>query len=123
MDRRRFLRNSIIAGLSSPALLSLAESLANTSPLPVGGYDLIAVKGGTPAAMLDKGMNAFGGIKSVVKKNQTVVIKPNIGWDVVPEKAANTNPQLVSRLVEQCYSAGAKDVFVFDNTCDTWSKC
>lgn len=123
MDRRRFLRNSILAGLSSPALLSLAESLANTSPVPVGGYDLIAVKGGTPAAMLDKGMNAFGGIKSVVKKNQTVVIKPNIGWDVVPEKAANTNPQLVSRLIEQCYSAGAKDVFVFDNTCDTWSKC
>lgn len=123
MDRRGFIKSSILAGLSTPALLSLSESLANTAVPLFQGYDLIAVKGAEPVQMLDKGMSAFGGMKTIVKKNQTVVIKPNIGWDVVPEKAANTNPKLVGRIVEQCLSAGAKEVYVFDNTCDTWTKC
>jgi uncharacterized protein (DUF362 family) len=73
--------------------------------------------------MLDKGLAAMGGIRSIVKKNQTVVIKPNIGWDTSPERAANTNPQLVGRLVKICRDAGAKDVYVFDNTCDNWRNC
>ena len=50
-------------------------------------------------------------------------MKPNIGWDAAPERAANTNPKLVGRIVEHCLEAGAKDVFVFDHTCDTWTKC
>jgi uncharacterized protein (DUF362 family) len=29
----------------------------------------------------------------------------------------------VKRIIEQCYSAGAKTVYVFDNTCDNWNKC
>ena len=97
------------------------ESLLGGVAAP--GYDLIAVKGGNPAAMLDKGIAAMGGMSALVKKNQTVVIKPNIGWDAVPEKGANTNPELVGRLVKHCIDAGAKDVYVFDNTCDNWSKC
>jgi len=50
-------------------------------------------------------------------------IKPNIGWDSVPEMAANTNPLLVKRIVEHCFKAGAKDVYVFDNTIDNWVNC
>jgi uncharacterized protein (DUF362 family) len=50
-------------------------------------------------------------------------VKPNIGWDVVPEKGANTNPALVKRIIEHCLRAGAKEVYVFDNTCDNWISC
>ncbi len=73
--------------------------------------------------MLDKALESMGGMSKFVKKGQKVVIKPNIGWDVVPELAANTNPTLVKRIVEQCINAGAKEVYVFDNTCDNWAKC
>ena len=73
--------------------------------------------------MFDKAIESMGGMKQFVKKGQTVVVKPNIGWDVPPERAGNTNPQLVKRIIEQCYSAGAKTVHVFDNTCDDWMKC
>ena len=66
---------------------------------------------------LIKGIASLGGMKQFVKPNQTVVIKPNIGWDSAPERAANTNPELVARIVEQCKRAGAKTVYVFDNTC------
>jgi uncharacterized protein (DUF362 family) len=57
------------------------------------------------------------------KKGQTVVVKPNIGWDVEPELAADTNPGLVARIIKHCYDAGAKKVFVFDHTCDPWKDC
>jgi uncharacterized protein (DUF362 family) len=72
--------------------------------------------------MFDRGIAALGGMSAFVKKNQKVVIKPNIGWDVTPEKAANTNPALVGRIVQACYAAGAKSVYVFDNTCDNWQR-
>jgi uncharacterized protein (DUF362 family) len=85
--------------------------------------DMVAIKGGEPEMMFDRAIKAIGGMGKFVKANQTVVIKPNIGWDVSPERAGNTNPKLVPRIAEHCIKAGAKTVYVFDNTCDTWSKC
>jgi len=57
-----------------------------------------------------------------VRKGQTVVIKPNIGWDQGPEMAANTDPTLVKRIVEHCLNAGAKKVYVFDHSCDSGAR-
>ena len=92
--------------------------------MPAGpSYDLIAVMNGEPAAMFDIGIQALGGMGSFVSKGQKVLVKPNIGWDVVPEKAGCTNPELVKRVVEHCLRAGAKEVYVFDNTCDDWMRC
>ena len=86
-------------------------------------YDLVAVKGGEPAAMFDQGINALGGMKAFVKRGDKVVVKPNIGWDVSPERAGNTNPQLVARIIEHCFNAGAKQVSVVDHPCDQWQRC
>lgn len=47
-------------------------------------------------------------------------MKPNIGWNKTIECGANTNPKLVKRIVEHCYNAGAKRVYVFDHPCDYW---
>jgi len=73
--------------------------------------------------MFDKAIASLGGISKFVKRNQTVVVKPNIGWDSTPERAADTNPGLVGRIVEHCLKAGAKDVYVFDHTCNEWTRC
>ena len=124
MKRRNFIKKGASAGLMAGAALALggrAGLLA--SPLQSKPYDLVAVMGGTPEAMFDLGIQSLGGIGSFVSKGQRVVIKPNIGWDVTPDRAANTHPGLVKRIVEHCFRAGAKDVFVFDNTCDNWAKC
>lgn len=118
MDRRVFLKTGVTAGA--------ALALGNYSSLFAGyadNIDMVAVKGGEPDIMLDKAIEAMGGMKSFVKKGQKVVIKPNIGWDVDPERAGNTNPKLVGRLIEHCFNAGAKEVFVFDHTCDDWKRC
>jgi uncharacterized protein (DUF362 family) len=126
MDRRDFIKKSIQAGI----LISSASSLGKYSNLfasqtfpPSTNYDLVAIKGGEPDAMFDKAIESLGGMKLFVKKGQKVVVKPNIGWDVVPERAGNTNPILIRRIVQHCYEAGAKEVYVFDNTCDDWKRC
>jgi uncharacterized protein (DUF362 family) len=87
------------------------------------GYDLVAVLGGEPADMFKKAIAELGGMSKYVRKGQKVVVKPNIGWDRTPELAANTNPDLISEIIKQCLSAGAKEVIVFDHTCDDWRKC
>ena len=77
--------------------------------------DLVAVKNGEPDAMFKKAIELMGGMEQFVKKGQTVVVKPNIGWPRVPEVGANTNPLLVKTIVESCWAAGARRVYVFDN--------
>lgn len=108
------------AALSTGIFGELKATESRPMALP---YDLVAVKGGEAAAMFDKGIASLGGMKQFVKPNQTVVIKPNIGWDATPERGSNTNPDLVARIVEQCKMAGAKTVYVFDNTCSESTRC
>ena len=105
--------------LSNPIRRALAEEPMASAET---AYDLVAVKNGEPDKLLDAAMEALGGMGRFVRPNQTVVVKPNIAWDVEPERAANTNPLLVRRIVEQCRAAGAKTVYVFDNTCDNWRR-
>jgi uncharacterized protein (DUF362 family) len=73
--------------------------------------------------MFDKAIASLGGMTRFVKKGQKVVVKPNIGWDVSPERAGNTNPKLVGRIIRHCLDAGASEVYVFDNTSDAWNLC
>lgn len=124
MKRRDFFRTAAIAGLAS---VFSPKSLANVSSeneITIQKTpDLVAVMGGEPEVMLIRALKELGGIQKFVKRGHNVVIKPNIGWDRKPEIAANTNPQLVAALVKQCLSAGAKQVLVFDHTCDNWQKC
>jgi uncharacterized protein (DUF362 family) len=123
MDRRTFFKNTLGATVLAGSYLSLGEFekliAQGKAPLP---YDLVAVKGGEPDVMFVQGIEALGGMKAFVKKGQKVVVKPNMGWDVTPERGGNTHPKLVSRIVKQCYEAGAKEVYVFDHTCDAWQK-
>jgi len=125
MERRDFLLTAVGVGVFTGASLSFGnfdEVFANTTDL-VENIDMVAVKGGEPDVMLEKAMEALGGMGKFVKKGQKVVVKPNIGWDCTPDRAANTNPILVKRLVKFCLDAGAKEVVVFDNTCNEWQKC
>ncbi|MFT3781598.1 MAG: DUF362 domain-containing protein [Nibricoccus sp.] len=138
--RRDFVKTSLAVG----ATLSLANinslfgaelkpdappSQEPTSPTqqksarPLGPKPLlVAVRDGERVAMLDKALAELGGIARFVKPGQTVVIKPNIGWNATPERGANTHPTIVARLVTVCLAAGAKSVSVFDNTCDAWRE-
>lgn len=126
--RRDFLKQTSLALGASCAAASIAP-IASAAPVVTatatsGGKPiLVAVRDGSRSAMLDKALAELGGMKAFVKKGQSVVIKPNIGWSVSPERGGNTHPELVRRLVELCFEAGAKSVSVFDKTCNPWREC
>ena len=138
MDRRKFLKSIAITGtaLGATSVLKNSEGMdilsqtfangANAANSPVkslGNYDLVAVLGGEPEMMFRKAIAELGGMGRFIKKGDKVAVKPNIGWDKTPEMGATTNPKLVSEVITQCFKAGAKEVTVFDHTCDDWRKC
>lgn len=122
MKRRDFLKRGITVGFVAGTAFTLKPGKLGAS-LPGEDVDMVAIRGGAADSMFDRAIEEYGGIGRVVKKGQTVVIKPNIGWDASPERAANTNPELVKRIVQHCLTAGARDVYVFDHTCNEWSMC
>ncbi len=119
MDRREFLKRTAALGLGGAALL-LPGGVRRAFGAREGLPGLAAVRGGEPGEMFDRGVAALGGMGRFVKKGQTVVIKPNMSWDVPPERGGNTNPELVERIVRRCLEAGASKVYAFDHTCDLW---
>ncbi len=123
MKRRQFIIKGVGAGLAGGFLTTFGGLSTIGLPANQGEYDLVAVRGGDAVGMFDRAIAELGGMGKFVKKGQKVVVKPNIGWDAPPERAANTNPQLISRIVRSCFEAGASEVVVFDHTCDEWVKC
>jgi uncharacterized protein (DUF362 family) len=127
MKRREFLKTTAgasIAATSAMVFSNLHTLFASGPPkYPGEEFDMVAVMNGEADVMFDKAIASIGGMGKYVKSGSTVVVKPNIGWDVIPERAANTNPVLIKRIIEQCYNAGASEVYVFDYTCDNWTNC
>ena len=125
LSRRGFLRLglSAAAGAALPPLLR--KPLLSKEPAPPGPAwpDLVAVRGGSPVQLFDAGIKALGGLQRFVRKGQTVLVKPNIGWDRTPSEGADTNPDLVGRLVAAAYEAGAKKVYCFDHSVQTEKDC
>ena len=117
-DRRTFLKGTAavgaLAAISDMDSLFAQEAGASAAS---GIPDLVAVRNGTRAEMVRKAVDTLGGMKAFVKPGQTVVIKPNIGWNKAPEFGSNTHPETVATLVELCKQAGAKEVRVFDHCC------
>jgi uncharacterized protein (DUF362 family) len=90
-----------------------------------GGKDsVVAVaKGKDYEKIVQKVVQDLGGISKFVKKGDKVVVKPNIGWDRSVEQAANTHPLVVVALVKLALEAGAKQVQVFDRSCNDPRRC
>ena len=123
MNRRDFLKSAAAIAAFGVVFRVAGAPKKNVAPKTGGPVDLVAIRGGEPEDMFDRAIGELGGMKAFVKKGQTVVVKPNIGWDRSPELAANTNPKLIERIVKRCYEAGAKQVYVFDTTCNRWDLC
>ncbi|MHB2150194.1 DUF362 domain-containing protein [Calditrichota bacterium LG25] len=118
MRRRRFIR------LASTALASLSFFPYSVGKLRAQSLpQAVWVENGEPEALLRRALKEYGGLERFIQKGDRVVIKPNIGWDRPPELAANTNPHLVAALVKACKQAGAREVIVFDRTCNNPRRC
>ena len=123
IDRRTFIRRTVQAAIAAAAgglpaldLLSLPAQAAQAPPLAVR-------KGQDIPLLVRETISALGGIQNFVKPGEVVVVKPNIGWDRTVDLAANTHPGVVKTLVQLCLEAGAKQVRIFDRTCNDERRC
>ncbi len=91
---------------------------------PTGSPVMAIAKSSTdPATLVQRAVDALGGIKHFISRGDVVAIKPNIGWDRVPAQAANTNPQVVAKMVKLAFEAGASKVIVTDASCNEPHRC
>ncbi|MFU8769618.1 MAG: DUF362 domain-containing protein [Desulfotignum sp.] len=124
MNRRKFLKQAVLwsAGLmAAPPVFDLAaEALgAENSETP----DIFVATGKEIPAMVRQMVDAMGGMSQFVTQGDTVVIKPNIGWDRTVEQAANTHPEVVTALAVLALEAGAAKIQVFDRPCNEKRRC
>jgi uncharacterized protein (DUF362 family) len=79
---------------------------------PAGAPRLVVARGPDAAANVRRALEAIGGMGAFVKRGETVLIKPNVGWNRLPEQAANTNPEVVAEVVRHVRAAGAARIWV-----------
>jgi uncharacterized protein (DUF362 family) len=85
--------------------------------------EIAIIRGEDPAQLAREAIEALGGIRRFIARGDIVLVKPNIGWDRIPEQAATTNPDVVVEVVRQCSGAGAKRVIVTDVSCNDPRRC
>jgi len=85
-------------------------------------YDL-AVISGDPVAATKKALEAMGGISRFVKKEQQVVLKPNMSFARTPDFSATTHPLVVATVAQACIEAGAQQVLILDHTLQRAELC
>lgn len=115
----RFTRRQFM--LQSTALIA-AVSVSNLRAAPEM-QPVAKTMNASPAQLASKAIELLGGISAFVKPGQTVLIKPNIGWDRLPEQAATTNPDMVAEVISLCRKAGAKKIRVLDRSCNQARRC
>ena len=79
--------------------------------------------GASADVLVQRAVDALGGMRRFVSRGDIVVVKPNIGWDRMPVHAANTNPDVVGAVIQQAFDAGAKKVIVADGSCNDPNRC
>lgn len=117
MDRRQFIRRAALYSAGLSIALPEVFALADTSPA------LSVVTGKEYRDITVASIELIGGMGKFVRPGDTVVVKPNIGWDRSIEQAANTHPEVVQALVEMALEAGASKVRLFDYTCNEKRRC
>jgi uncharacterized protein (DUF362 family) len=137
-DRRAFLRVGVTTALAVGTVgVSLAlrgrEGHGKGKALPklkdhrvekvAGAVEMAIARGPDAAANVRRAVAAVGGMDRFVKRGERVVIKPNIGWNRLPEQAANTNPDVVAEVVRLVVAAGASKIWVTDVSVNTPEQC
>jgi len=124
MERREFLKKSLSLGLGAGVLFLPTGLRGGISQALAEGQwpDLVALRGAPPGTMFDKGIEALGGMGRFVKPGQTVVVKPNMSFDLAEEFAANTSPAVVEHVIRHCLNAGASRVYVTDHSIEHWER-
>ncbi|MBW1895111.1 MAG: DUF362 domain-containing protein, partial [Deltaproteobacteria bacterium] len=138
--RRAFLARCSKAGLSVAAACTAGylfydpfgpkQSETNNKLVTLPDYSvpeqkgrMAIVKGDDRVKTINLALKALGGIETIVKKGDKVLLKVNAAFATPPALSATTSPVLVSEITRLCFKAGAKNVVVTDNPINDPASC
>ncbi len=124
MKRRTFLKGTLSGCVAMPAALGAGGCAKNKNLVPTKESATVALASGKDYQQLvQRVLKPLGGMERYIKKGDTVLIKPAIGFARTPVQGINTHPLVVKALVEGALDAGAKRVTVFDRPTSDANKC
>ena len=121
--RRDFLRAGVGAAAAAGSPWPLAATRAFAAEPPAGKRAKVAAVRGTDLVQMTRdALDALGGIRTVVDKNDRVFVKPNfvnIPWAKHNQcflTGECTKPEILIAVTEACLEAGAKEVVIGDGS-------
>jgi uncharacterized protein (DUF362 family) len=145
VSRRDFLRRLLSTGIATTgtivgALLLLdkrtgkeyfrqmlekhAHRIPNFSvEVSASDVQMVVVRGSDVKRMIRAVFDVLGGARKFIRRDDVVLIKPNVAFDRPPALCATTNPETLKAVIEVCYEAGAKEVIVADNPINEPEGC
>ncbi len=112
LGRREFIKKTALA---SAALAVGGGMEVRAAQKPV----LVKISGeGVPRnikAAVEKVLEPLGGLRAFVKKGQSVLLKPNVGFPIPPEQHATTSPLMIKAVARMALDCGASRVLILDN--------
>ncbi|MGA9141833.1 MAG: DUF362 domain-containing protein [Methanocella sp.] len=135
MSRRAFLKATGAAaimaaagtlgctGTQGAANPTLAPTAAATKDPSVLSEKLVVATDADPAKLADKAIDAYGGLESIVRSGDNVIVKANFSWACRPEQGGCNNPGVLARIMQRCKEAGAGSVTAVDYTIDNAQEC
>ncbi|MBF0273869.1 MAG: DUF362 domain-containing protein [Nitrospinae bacterium] len=140
-NRRAFLKRARNAGLTAAGfglwgywyynptqpVREIKEKIYSLKPFTIETSnilpEMVIVHGKEPQKNVKAAVDKLGGIARFIKPGDRVLIKPNVGWDRMPEQAANSNPFVVAEVVRLCREAKAGEIIVTDVSLNDVIRC
>ena len=117
LTRRQFIKGSLVL-MAAPGIV-IPPSGVHSAGLEQAKVPEISIsEGGDPFATTVSCIEKLGGMSAFMSRGDSVLLKPNIGWDRRVEQGANTHPEVVRAVGEMCLEAGAGRVVILDRTCN-----
>lgn len=114
-------RSEFIAFLAATAGYSLPRNLSGQIK-PPAKYVVAELRTNPDwSTILESGLSEFGGIARFIKRKSKVLIRPTMAWDRKPGTGYNSDPELIKAVIDICFEAGAREVWLFDHTFDDWA--
>jgi uncharacterized protein (DUF362 family) len=107
-------------GAVNPTLMP-APAATEAPSVPSG--KLVVATDADPAKLVDKAIDAYGGLESIVRPGDNVLVKANFSWAYPPEQGGCNNPGVLARIMQRCKLAGAGNVTAVDYTIDNAQEC
>lgn len=97
---------------------SATPTVSATTSLKKG---LVVAVDEDPARLVDRALDAFGGLAGIIKRGDRVVVKANYSFKSIPE--SSNQPEVLARIMHRCSDAGASSVTAVDYTIDAPELC